>query len=598
MAVFAFALALEPGRPLALRLRPGLAGPTVPHERNGDGWQAAWANAATGPQTDFAIRRDGSIAIVTARWAGRAALRARFGLDRDSGEAELLLRAHAHGGEAMLDQLRGDFAFVLWDAPRRRLIAARDQIGCSPLFYREHEGVLLVGTAFDAIRDHDRAGLTLSDVFIGDILLRGTSSRHDTSIYNEIRRVPAAHALHVADERVAVRRYWSFPSYGDPLILRSRGEYAEAFYAVLRAAVAERLPDTGPIVLMMSGGLDSTAVAVAAADVLGPDAAPVRIKAYTAVFRSDSEQEGQYAASVARRLGIEHHCVEGDDWLAHPFPERPDWVPPEPSIIAATTALTSIADVAEGGAGALLDGMGPDVYLRPPGTDFWHIARHGARALSDVAHHVRAFDRLPAFRIRASLGRMRRRFVEDAAFDAPIVPAWIDPGFAVRSGLVERLAARRAADRGLHAAMLTSPYWPAIISMGHPAMSGRALLPASPLLNLSLVELAVRLPLHAVQDKRILRWAMRGRLPDAVVDRPKTVLGPAAANLSQWDSRILARRRALIVGQAHALSRYVDPALAIASLDSGNDVDRNALLGLEMLAYWYQASRQGGTLSG
>jgi asparagine synthase (glutamine-hydrolysing) len=590
MAVFAFALALQPGRPLDLHLQPGLAAPAVLHERSGEGWHAAWRNAATGPQTDLAIGPDGIVALITARLDGREDLRTRLGLDRDAGNAALLLRAHAQYGEAMLDHLRGDFAFVLWDAPRRRMIAARDQIGNSPLFHREHDGVLLAGTAFDAIRDHDPVGLTLDEVFIGDLLLRGTSSRHETSVYNEIRRVPAAHALHVAAGRSEVRRYWSFPNYGDPLILGSRREYGEAFYALLREAVADRLPDTGPVVVLMSGGLDSTAVAAAAADILGPDAARERLKAYTTIFRQDAEQEGEYAALVAEYLGIEHHRIAADDHLTNPF-ERSSWVPPEPGMVAALLPEARASAAAEAGGGALLSGMGPDVYLRSPGTGFRHIAAaRGAGALPDVARHVRAFGRLPSFGVRATLGRLRRRLVENPATDAPVVPAWIHAEFAARSGLVERLTARRTADRELRAAMLTSPFWPATLTAGHPGMAGRALLPANPFLSLSLIEFAVRLPLHAVLDKGVLRWAMRGRLPDAVVDRPKAVLGPAVANLSAADPRILARRRALIEAQAPALSRYVDPARAIAGLESGNPIDGRALSGLEMLAYWLQES--------
>jgi asparagine synthase (glutamine-hydrolysing) len=601
MAVFAFALAFEHGQPLHLQgaraLRPGLAAPSMPHERSGEGWHAAWRNAATGPQTDFAIGANDIVAIVTARLDGREALRTSLGLDRDGGDATLLLAAHGRWGEAMLDHLRGDFAFVLWDASRGRLIAARDQIGASPLFYREHDGVLLVGTAFDAIRDHDRAGLSLSDMFIGDLLLRGTPSRHETSIYNEISRVPAAHALHVAGGRTEVRRYWSFPAYGDPLILRSRGEYAEAFYATLRDSVAERLPETGPVVVLMSGGLDSTAVAAAAADILGAGGERSRITAYTTVFRSDPEQEGDYAALVARQLGIAHHCIEAEDYLTRPLAETQEWIPPEPGAVAARLPESCASETAEAGGGTLLTGMGPDVYLRMPGTDFWHMAHRGFRGLPDAVRHARALGRLPGFRVRASLGRLRRRLFQNPAPGAPAVPAWIDTGFARRSGLAERLAARRAADRELRAALLTSPFWPAILSSGHPAMAGRALLPGHPFLSLSLIELAVRLPLHTVLDKNILRWAMRGRLPDALVDRPKTVLGQAVANLSQHDTRIIARRRALIEAQAAALSRYIDPALAIASLESGRDADRSALAALDMLAHWLQAGGAGGALA-
>ena len=592
MAVFAFALALKPGRPLDLHgaraLRPGLGAPSVSHEQHGDGWHAAWRNAGTGPQTDFAIGEDGTVAIVTARWVWCVALRAALGLDRYPGDAALLLQAHARWGETLLDHLRGTFAFVLWDARRHRLIAARDQIGNAPLFYRERDGVLLVGTAFDAIRDHDRADLTLSDVFVGDLLMRGTPNRHDTSIYDQIHRVPAAHALHVAGGHSEVRRYWSFPRYGDPLILRSRDDYADMFYATLREAVAEQLPATGPVVLQLSGGLDSTAVAATAADLLGPEAARARIKAYTTVFLQDPEQEGDFAALVAARLGVEHHLIAADDYLGAPF-ERPAWIPPEPGPVAALIPEACASAAAEAGGGVLFTGLGPYVYLRPPGTGFRHIAARGLGARPAVARHAGAFGRLPDFGVRTALGTMRRRLARNPASDRPRLPAWIDAGFAARSDLVERGAARWAIDSGLRAAMLTSPYWQTIASSGHPAMAGRAMLPAHPFLSLAMIELAVRLPRAAVTDKAILRWAMRGRLPDAVVDRPKTVLGPAVTNLAAHDPRILARRRALIEAQSSALSAYIDPALAIASLESGDPADRFALATLEMLVCWLEA---------
>jgi asparagine synthase (glutamine-hydrolysing) len=597
MAVFAFALALEPGRPLALRgpLSAGLNAPSTLRERSGEGWHAVWRNAASGPQSDFAIGDDGTVAIVTARLEQRDALRARLGADRSEGDAALLLRAYGKWGESFLDHVRGEFAFVVWNRRRRRLIAARDQIGASPLFHRDLDGVLLVGTAFDAIRDQDRDGLSLSDVFIGDLLLHGTSSQHDASIYNEIHRVPAAHALHVTGQRREIRRYWSFPPYRDPLILGSRGEYGEAFYATMREAVAERLPDSGPIVMLMSGGLDSTAIAAAAADILGRDAARERLKAYTTVFRQDGEQEGAYAAMVASRLGIEHRQIVADDHLSAPY-ERPDWVPREPALIPSLLPEARASAAAEQGGGVLLTGLGPDVYLRAPGTGFRHIAARGFGAVPDIARYVGTFGKMPAFGIRASLGRLRRHLAENPATHAPILPVWIDPDFVARSGLIDRLAARRSENVRRRAEMLTSPFWPTILSWGHPAMSGRALLPANPFLSLQVIELVVRLPLHAVLDKAVLRWAMRGRLPDAVVERPKTPLGPAVANLSRGDPAILARRRGLIEAQAAALSRYVNPDLAIARLDSDVPADGLPVAMLEVLAYWFQASENAKSI--
>ncbi|MCW3846664.1 asparagine synthase-related protein [Sphingomonas sp. LB-2] len=588
MTVFAFALALEPGRPLdrfdTHPLRPGLAEPGTLHMRSGLGWHAAWRNAPTGLQTDFAAEADDLVAITAGRFERRGALCLDLGVAPGARDAVLLIAAYRRWGEAMLDRLRGDFAFLLWDARQRRLIAARDQLGCSPLFYREHDGVLLVGTALDALRDHDRAGLSLDENFIGDLLLQGMPAQHETSVYAEIRRVPPARALRFAGGQVETRRYWSFPAYGDPLILTSRADYAERFHAGLRDAVAERLPETGPVVILMSGGLDSTAVAAVAAEILGPEGARARIKAYTTVFPGFPEQEGHYAALAAQHLGIEHHLVEAGDYLGAPLPDHDAWLRPEPGAIAGLLAESRAAEAAAAGGGVLLNGLGADVYLHPPGASFWHIAARGARALPDTTRHVRLFGRMPDLRVRASLGRLRRRL---AAKPAPKLPAWIDAGFAAHSGLIARTAARYAENREAGAARLTSPYWAALLTMGHPATTGRSLHPAHPLASLPLIELAMRLPRAAVTDKAILRWAMRGRLPDAIVDRAKTPLGSIGTDLIERDPRIAARTRSLIEGQAGALSRFVDPALAIDALGHAQGRDRVALMNLELLAAWF-----------
>src|SRR5258708_17000500 len=142
----------------------------------------------------------------------RAELEAKGYAFRTESDTEVLLQLYVDRGPAMVEQLRGMFAFALWDAPRRRLLLARDPLGIKPLYYADdgwtlrfasQAKVLLARGA--ASRDPDPAGI------VGFHLLG--SVPEPFTVWREIRSLPAGCTLMIDDTGPAApRSYYSIPS--------------------------------------------------------------------------------------------------------------------------------------------------------------------------------------------------------------------------------------------------------------------------------------------------------------------------------------------------------------------------------------------------
>ena len=159
-----------------------------------------------------------------------------------------------------------------------------------------------------------------------------------------------------------VHRYWAVEP-PETRHYRDTGEPVEEFGAALRLAVADRVR-SGPIGVLMSGGLDSSSVAAVAAGVLGPSA-PEALRAFTAVYETvAADEERYYSSLVAAQLniGIDHLPIDGytlfDRWDTGELPPEPTTEP-----MTATTAdlLTRAADHGA----SVLTGDGGDPLLLP-----------------------------------------------------------------------------------------------------------------------------------------------------------------------------------------------------------------------------------------
>src|SRR5712692_2905652 len=111
----------------------------------------------------------------------------------DATDAALILHAYHAWGEDCVRHLLGDFAFAIWDGPRRRLFCARDHFGIKPFYYASAGKCLLFSNTLDCLREHPAVSDRLNDLAIADFLLFDSNRDPGATTFADIERIPPAH---------------------------------------------------------------------------------------------------------------------------------------------------------------------------------------------------------------------------------------------------------------------------------------------------------------------------------------------------------------------------------------------------------------------
>lgn len=439
--------------------------------------------------------------------------------------AALILRAYRAWGTSCAHRLLGDFAFALWDGPRRRLFCARDPLGVKPLYYAAAEGDFIVSNTLDCVRLHPGVDDGVDDAAVADFLVHGFIWDTERTIRRGVRALPAAHRLVLEDGRHTVTRYWSLPR-DEPLRHRGPAECAEHFVEVLREAVRDRVPAAGASILL-SGGRDSPTVAALARESAAPGARFHGFTAYSQGLIFDDEP--RYAAMASEALGIPIEWLGVDGYRAFERFERdPLLARPEP---VDSPLLAIEADQLRSAAArsrVVLTGMGGDPVLRETPARLVRLLAAGRipRALAEAAQYAWWHRRIPRPGLRTFLRGGHRRSV-----DAAEAPVWIAPELARRVELAARIAAQNAPGDDPHplrpesAAQVVSPFWPPLFADYDPGVTGTPVEVRHPFFDLRVVRFTLAVPpAQWYNDKGLLRIGMRGRLPSPLLRRPKTPL--------------------------------------------------------------------------
>ncbi|MBV9109043.1 MAG: asparagine synthetase B [Gemmatimonadetes bacterium] len=442
----------------------------------------------------------------------------------DAPAAELILRAYRAWGDACAEHLLGDFAFAVWDAPRRRLFAARDHLGVKPLYFAALPDFFVFSNTLDCVLLHPGVDRALDDEAVADFLVHGMQRDLDRTIRRGVRALPPGHALVVEDGRVRTWRWWSLP-VDPPLVLRRPEEYAERFVAVLGDAVADRTP-RGRAAIFLSGGRDSPSIAA-----LVRERVPsCDLRAYTAVYeRLIREEEGPYAEMVGRALSIPIDWTVVDPYrVFQGFGEDPRFRRPEP--VDSTLMAIEVDQWSQASAHArvLLTGFGGDAVMRETRSRLARLvlAGHLLRAAAEGVTYARIHRRIPRPGIRTW---MRLRGTRQTG--AAEMPPWIDAEFARRVGLAERIAAQNAWTAPPHPArpeayeQVASALWPHLFTYQDPGVTRFPLEQRHPFFDVRVVRFLLSVPpAQWYNDKGLLRLAMQGRLPAEILRRPKSPL--------------------------------------------------------------------------
>lgn len=174
-------------------------------------------------------------------------------------DEQLILRAYLRWGEACPEHLLGDFAFAIWNGVEQRLFCARDHLGTRSFYYHQGAGHFLFATEIKALLAHGVVPRDLDEGRIADYLGRIFADKTST-FYKAIQRLAPGHSLTISATGHQLRRYWMLDP--DLRIERASDEaYAEEFRSILTTALGDRMRGEQPIGVLLSGGLDSSALA-------------------------------------------------------------------------------------------------------------------------------------------------------------------------------------------------------------------------------------------------------------------------------------------------------------------------------------------------
>ncbi|MBX9928016.1 MAG: hypothetical protein K2X99_03810 [Gemmatimonadaceae bacterium] len=463
----------------------------------------------------------------------------------------LVLAAYARWGVRCVERLQGEFAFVIDDHAHGRVIAACDAQGTRPLFWGETPTAWAFGSAPSVVAALPELDRRLREESIAEFLRSGVLETRTATWHRSVHRIPAAHVLEASAGAAVLRRYWDFPV---PPIRRAASDAAviEEFDALLRDAVRDRIGDA-PASILLSGGLDSTMLAATARAV-----SPAPLTALTvASERWAPSEDVPLAEATARHLGLPWMRIDIERFLpcADLADRRYDPAPVDEPTLAAWRAM---AQAASESASIALYGEDGDTLAFGPG--LWtQLRTEGVRS---TASRWLAYRRTEGARPWIGL-EWRRRMHRLLGGDRTLRPPWLRA--SVPSAPRDVPVAHPTRARAVTA--FSSPMWDALYDALSPAVTRAPVLFSLPLTDPRLMAFVFSLPaVPWLQRKLLYRRAMAGRLPTAVLARPKTPLdGIDEARVAAW--------RAL--GGAHtpvspALDRWVDRAQLAAVWRSGS----------------------------
>ncbi|HZI17555.1 MAG TPA: asparagine synthase (glutamine-hydrolyzing) [Pyrinomonadaceae bacterium] len=490
----------------------------------------------------------------------RPALEAAGHVYRTHCDTETILHLYEEHGPACVERLRGMFAFAVWDRRRRELFVARDRFGVKPLYYvHAEDGSLYFASEIKALLEAGAVRAELNYAALPDYLANHATSGDET-LFEGVRRLAPGHTMTWRETgELKVEKYWdlSFDAgeeagreAGGVAARRSEDDLVSEWSGLFREAVRLRLMADVPLGMFLSGGIDSSAIAAVMSRMVSEP-----IKTFSVAFAEREANELEYARSVARAFGTDHHeVVVSPEEFFDALP-RLVWHEDEPLAHPSSVALNFVSRLAARHVKVVLTGEGSDEtlagYERYRKTVF-NLALGGRyHALTNEA--IRGAVRSAA-EVAPLPGTLKRKLRRTFLYLSPDIESIYFDNFAVfNRERQRRLLSAEAKERaGIPVEGVPDPY--AEVRRFMSATDARTLLgrllyadtktylhellmkqdqmsmAASiesrvPFLDHRLVEFTARLPerlkLRGWTTKYVLRRAMRGVLPAEILTRPK-----------------------------------------------------------------------------
>jgi asparagine synthase (glutamine-hydrolysing) len=475
----------------------------------------------------------------------------------DHSDTEVILHAFEEWGIASLQKFRGMFAIALWDARLRRLWLIRDRVGIKPLYYSIHHGRITFASEIKALLQDPGQVRAVNEEALFHYLSFITTPAPDT-LFEGIHKLPPGSFLTVdPDGQRRQEQYWDVLDHTTPLAGVSEEEIAERLIAELRTSVALRTVSDVPVGVFLSGGIDSSTNAS-----LFSQCSAGKVKTFSVGYDQDyrgCESELPQARQFAAHIGALHHerVLTQADFLE--FLPRMIYLQDEPIADPVCMPIHFLSKLArENGVVVAQAGEGSDEL-------FWGY-RHFKQILNLIRLNSypvpRAAKRLGLVALSA-LGKSKSpsyELLRRAGVGLPVFWGGVD-AFSQRAkldvlsprlrrhfkGQTSWNAIRPIHERFMEKAGERTPVkWmtyvdlklrlPELLLMRLDKMGmGVSLETRVPFLDHKFVELAMSIPedviTHRNESKHILKKAVRGLIPDEIIDRRKQGFG---VPISHW----------------------------------------------------------------
>lgn len=466
------------------------------------------------------------------------ALGHRFDTESDT---EVVLAAYAEWGPDCLSRFNGMWGMAILDAERATLFLARDRFGVKPLYYRVAAGRFAFASeikAFTALSDWSpRANLArLLDLLVWSVLDHGPET-----LFEGVHQVPAGHYL-LLDVGAALRggveldaagftpRRWYELAVGRA----SPGDHVAGLQHILKEAVRLRLRADVPVGSCLSGGLDSSSIVCLMSGLLARQGGG-HVKTFTARSAEAAFDESGYAGAVAAHAGADGTVVTPEPSKLFDELTRLTWHQDEPFLSSSIFAQWCVFEAARRrGVVVMLDGQGADEtlcgYRGFFGAYLAGLLRQGR--LTSWAREVGALRRQIGFSPARSVGYtlayltpgalgLLGRFDNRSYSDRTWLHARHAPAF--RQDPVRDAGGRAGSVQEMSVAQVAATNLPMLLHWEDRNSMAFSVEARVPFLDYRVVEFVLALPdaekLSGGVSKAVLRKAMRGTVPDLVLDR-------------------------------------------------------------------------------
>ena len=522
-------------------------------------------------------------------------------------DTEVIVHLYEERAEECVHDLRGMFAFAIWDRPRQRLFLARDRVGIKPLYYCQHGDTLWFASESKALltdpavpRDIDLGAICQ---FLAHYYLPG-----EQTLFQGVRRLLPGHTLTVENGSVSRRRYWDLEFPAEPSRC-SFEQAADELRELLRRRVLDHMISDVPVGFLASGGVDSTALLSFASQQTDKP-----IQTFTVGFDDEHfADERPYARMAAERFGARHHEISMSAEQFGDFLPDYVWHMEDPVCEPPAVALHYVTRMARRHVKVLLSGEGGDEA-------FGGYQNYRNQLFLDLVKKVAGPGRIPLGRALAALnsgkpgrlGYYSRALAADLGehywsrtsspwtyFNATsnfFAESFLDGSPAFHDASFMHTLHHRVRHLDTLSRMLyvdTKSWLPDdLLIKADKITMGNSLELRVPLLDHTVLEFAARLPsnykVRGLETKRVLKRAFQGVVPQEILDRKKTGFPVPYERWLRNELRSFVREtvcsdRAIARGyfKANALKKLIE----VDAADGGLSKEVFCLLTLEL---WHQ----------